>query len=96
MACMQLVELKNGETYNGHMKACDTWMNIHLHEVICTSKVRLAGDTGNPNVACARLCKQLTRAQYPHGMRRMEHIQYHIRPPLDSCAAMRYCMSDAA
>jgi small nuclear ribonucleoprotein (snRNP)-like protein len=35
---MQLVELKNGETYNGHLVNCDTWMNIHLREVICTSK----------------------------------------------------------
>ncbi|GMP41587.1 hypothetical protein CsSME_00011634 [Camellia sinensis var. sinensis] len=34
-----LVELKNGETYNGHLVNCDTWMNIHLREVICTSKV---------------------------------------------------------
>lgn len=33
-----LVELKNGETYNGHLVNCDTWMNIHLREVICTSK----------------------------------------------------------
>ncbi len=37
---MQLVELKNGETYNGHMVQCDSWMNVHLREVICTSKVR--------------------------------------------------------
>lgn len=35
----KLVELKNGETYNGHLVNCDTWMNIHLREVICTSKV---------------------------------------------------------
>jgi small nuclear ribonucleoprotein (snRNP)-like protein len=35
---VQLVELKNGEAYNGKMEACDTWMNIHLREVICTSK----------------------------------------------------------
>ncbi|XP_031494294.1 probable U6 snRNA-associated Sm-like protein LSm4 isoform X3 [Nymphaea colorata] len=34
-----LVELKNGETYNGHLVNCDSWMNIHLREVICTSKV---------------------------------------------------------
>ncbi|KAK6143907.1 hypothetical protein DH2020_024255 [Rehmannia glutinosa] len=34
----RLVELKNGETYNGHLVNCDTWMNIHLREVICTSK----------------------------------------------------------
>nr|Q9ZRU9.1 RecName: Full=Probable U6 snRNA-associated Sm-like protein LSm4; AltName: Full=Glycine-rich protein 2 [Fagus sylvatica]CAA10233.1 glycine-rich protein 2 [Fagus sylvatica] len=33
-----LVELKSGETYNGHLVNCDTWMNIHLREVICTSK----------------------------------------------------------
>jgi hypothetical protein len=39
---LQLVELKNGETYTGHMVNCDTWMNIHLREVICTSKVRVA------------------------------------------------------
>lgn len=37
---MQLVELKNGETYNGHMVQCDSWMNVHLREVICTSKVQ--------------------------------------------------------
>jgi U6 snRNA-associated Sm-like protein LSm4 len=30
--------LKNGETYNGHLVSCDTWMNINLREVICTSK----------------------------------------------------------
>lgn len=39
LLCIQLVELKNGETYNGHLVSCDTWMNIHLREVICTSKV---------------------------------------------------------
>lgn len=39
-ACMQLVELKNGDTYNGHLVNCDTWMNVNLREVICTSKVR--------------------------------------------------------
>ena len=33
-----LVELKNGETYNGTLASCDTWMNVHLKEVICTSK----------------------------------------------------------
>ena len=32
------MELKNGETYNGHLVSCDTWMNVHLREVICTSK----------------------------------------------------------
>ncbi|TMS34293.1 hypothetical protein L596_001919 [Steinernema carpocapsae] len=33
-----LVELKNGETYNGHLVSCDTWMNVHLRDAICTSK----------------------------------------------------------
>ena len=28
-----LVELKNGETYNGHLVNCDNWMNINLREV---------------------------------------------------------------
>eukprot|EP00891_Asterochloris_glomerata_P000063 jgi/Astpho2/63/Aster-04538 len=37
-ATLQLVELKSGETYNGHMVLCDSWMNVHLKEVICTSK----------------------------------------------------------
>ena len=35
-----MVELKNGETYNGHLVSCDNWMNINLREVICTSRVR--------------------------------------------------------
>ncbi|MED6245707.1 hypothetical protein ATANTOWER_006913 [Ataeniobius toweri] len=34
-----LVELKNGETYNGHLVSCDNWMNINLREVICTSRL---------------------------------------------------------
>lgn len=39
-----LVELKNGikkltlgETFNGHLVNCDSWMNINLKEVILTS-----------------------------------------------------------
>ena len=26
------VELKNGESYNGHLVSCDNWMNISLRE----------------------------------------------------------------
>lgn len=33
-----MIELKNGETYNGHLVSCDNWMNISLREVICTSR----------------------------------------------------------
>ncbi|PVZ96863.1 hypothetical protein BB558_001717 [Smittium angustum] len=32
-----LVELKNGETYNGHLEKCDNFMNLMLREVIQTS-----------------------------------------------------------
>lgn len=32
-----LVELKSGETLNGHLFNCDTWMNLTLKEVIQTS-----------------------------------------------------------
>ncbi len=32
-----LVELKNGETLNGHLSNWDTWMNLTLKEVVQTS-----------------------------------------------------------
>lgn len=50
-----LVELKSGETLNGHLVNCDTWMNLTLKEVIQTSAVchyfsglfaRSGGETG--------------------------------------------------
>ncbi|EEB07945.1 U6 snRNP-associated protein Lsm4 [Schizosaccharomyces japonicus yFS275] len=31
-----LVELKNGETFNGHLEKCDNYMNLTLQEVIQT------------------------------------------------------------
>lgn len=34
-----LVELKNGETLNGHLVNCDTWMNLTMKEVVQTSPV---------------------------------------------------------
>ena len=33
-----MVELKNGETYNGILAGCDAWMNVHLREAISTSR----------------------------------------------------------
>jgi small nuclear ribonucleoprotein (snRNP)-like protein len=36
-----LVELKNGETLNGHLVTCDTWMNLTLKEVVQTSPVSM-------------------------------------------------------
>ena len=35
-----LVELKSGETYNGHLTQCDNYMNLTLREVVQTSRVR--------------------------------------------------------
>lgn len=32
-----LVELKSGETINGHLVNCDSWMNLLLKEVVLTS-----------------------------------------------------------
>ena len=34
-----MVELKNGNTYNGNLINCDSWMNINLRDVVCTSRV---------------------------------------------------------
>lgn len=36
----QLIELKGGETYSGHLVNCDPFMNLVLRDVTCTSKVR--------------------------------------------------------
>eukprot|EP00633_Aureoumbra_lagunensis_P007601 CAMPEP_0197316048 /NCGR_PEP_ID=MMETSP0891-20130614/40700_1 /TAXON_ID=44058 ORGANISM="Aureoumbra lagunensis, Strain CCMP1510" /NCGR_SAMPLE_ID=MMETSP0891 /ASSEMBLY_ACC=CAM_ASM_000534 /LENGTH=156 /DNA_ID=CAMNT_0042805321 /DNA_START=46 /DNA_END=517 /DNA_ORIENTATION=- len=33
-----LIELKNGDTYNGRLVSSDSWMNINLQDVICTSR----------------------------------------------------------
>lgn len=35
-----LVEMKNGDTYNGRLVNCNVFMNLLLKDVICTSKVR--------------------------------------------------------
>ena len=32
------MELKGGDTYNGRLASCDSWMNMNLTDVICTSK----------------------------------------------------------
>jgi U6 snRNA-associated Sm-like protein LSm4 len=32
------VELKNGETFNGVLTNCDSWMNLNLSQVIVTSQ----------------------------------------------------------
>ena len=33
-----LVELKNGDTYNGILVCCNMFMNITMKEVVCTSR----------------------------------------------------------
>ncbi|WFD04867.1 hypothetical protein MVES1_000191 [Malassezia vespertilionis] len=35
-----LVELKNGETFNGHLTACDNFMNVMLRDVYQTSAIK--------------------------------------------------------
>ena len=36
---LQLVELTNGETYNGKLVSCDSYMNLVLNDAILTTKV---------------------------------------------------------
>jgi small nuclear ribonucleoprotein (snRNP)-like protein len=36
-----LIELKNGDTYNGRLVSCNVFMNVCLKDVICTSKVTI-------------------------------------------------------
>lgn len=60
-----LVELKNGETLNGHLVNCDTWMNLTLKEVVQTSpegdkfhrlpEVYVRGNNVGPTYACNAL-----------------------------------------
>lgn len=54
VCCVQLVELKSGETYNGHLDSCDTWMNINLKDVICTSRV--STDDSDAQRSAASVC----------------------------------------
>ena len=42
-----LVELKNGETLNGHLVTCDNWMNLILKEVVQTNPVSMAFQNGS-------------------------------------------------
>ncbi|KAK7753276.1 hypothetical protein SLS62_004795 [Diatrype stigma] len=57
-----LVELKNGETLNGHLIQCDTWMNLTLKEVIQTSPE--ADNRGGSEVGVADTVKdEVTTAE---------------------------------
>lgn len=33
-----MVELKSGDTYNGHLVNIDSWMNLNLRDVVWTSR----------------------------------------------------------
>mmetsp|Transcript_100674 Transcript_100674/g.259978 ORF Transcript_100674/g.259978 Transcript_100674/m.259978 type:complete len:139 (-) Transcript_100674:204-620(-) len=33
-----MVELKNGETYSGVLASCDGFMNLHMRDIVCTSR----------------------------------------------------------
>ncbi|KAL9016925.1 MAG: hypothetical protein Q9185_005711 [Variospora sp. 1 TL-2023] len=39
-----LVELKNGETLNGHLVNCDTWMNLTLKESKSSNRINLLAE----------------------------------------------------
>ena len=64
-----LVELKNGETLNGHLVMCDTWMNLTLKEVVQTSPVRLSPAPCNsrtpPLTRCLRRRKETSSSRSP-------------------------------
>lgn len=49
----QLVELKNGETFNGHLVACDNFMNLTIKEVYQTSAVRHLSFSHASHATCA-------------------------------------------
>ncbi|XP_047700246.1 U6 snRNA-associated Sm-like protein LSm4 isoform X5 [Prionailurus viverrinus] len=69
-----LVELKNGETYNGHLVSCDNWMNINLREVICTSRGRkVQGD--HPEWGCLEPVGRCPEACHPR-------VQQSTRQPI--------------
>ena len=66
-----LIEVKNGETYNGDLVSCDNWMNLILKRVIWTSsegekfkKMKECYIRGN-NIKYVRLSEQvLDKAHY--------------------------------
>ena len=67
-----LVELKNGETLNGHLVNCDTYMNLTLKEVVQTSPegdkfFRLPECYVRGNNVCARI--------HPVFCQTVEHIE---------------------
>jgi small nuclear ribonucleoprotein (snRNP)-like protein len=78
-----MVELKSGETYNGHLVNIDSWMNIHLREVICTSKV---------GCGAARMHPQCILAEVTVSMRTCYHGMCLDVPPISvhsGCSAIR-------
>jgi U6 snRNA-associated Sm-like protein LSm4 len=67
-----LVELKSGETLNGLLVNCDTWMNLTLREVVQTSadgdkfmrlpEIYVRGSTVSTNQLLDRLATNLSRS----------------------------------
>ena len=51
-----LVELKNGDTYNGRLVNCDSWMNINLREVSYACRA-----TNDGNLATHTIPRHATR-----------------------------------
>jgi hypothetical protein len=69
-----LVELKDGETLNGHLVSCDTWMNLVLKEVVQTSpdgdrffrlqQVYVRGNNVRQSLFSKRLEKSIANPKY--------------------------------
>lgn len=59
-----LVELKNGETLNGHLVMCDNWMNLTLKEVVQTSPVRCPSAAPRQDRREKRVKPKLTSSPY--------------------------------
>lgn len=73
-----LVELKNGETLNGHLVNCDTWMNLTLKEVVQTSPVRRRrGASHHLDLHC--LIGRLTELLLALGRRQIHTVTGSIR-----------------
>ena len=75
----QLVELKNGETYNGNLVSVDQYMNLSLSDVICTSK---------DGARCARARFHRRRSRRLLNLSRASST---ARPPLPRAADFGAC-----
>jgi len=75
-----LVELKNGDTYNGHLVNCDNWMNINLRDVICTSRVRIS------------VLSSYSSLKFLHKINRMEIVSGELLHVISEVIPLNICV----